>query len=98
MTDKPTETGTPDARQRIVDQLKNILIDDLFVEILPEQISMDDGLQSVIGLDSVSFIELRVLCERRFGIEIHDSEFAPENFRTIALLTTLILRKKASGG
>jgi acyl carrier protein len=83
--------------QQIITELKGLLIKDLFVELEPNQIGEQDGLQSTIGLDSVGFIELRVLCERRFGIEISDMEFAPENFSSLSRLASLISRKTVPG-
>ena len=73
-------------RTGTIDTLKRILIDDLFVEVSYEEIGVDDGLQAVLGLDSVSFIEMRMLCEEHFNIKIDDDEFSPENFRTRASL------------
>jgi acyl carrier protein len=70
--------------------IKHLFVSDLFVEIPEDQISLDDGLQSVLGLDSLGFIELRLLCEQRFGIQIADPDFSPDNFRSIRRLTTLI--------
>lgn len=85
-------------QDNIIAMLKNILIRDLFVEIPSEEIAVDHGLQSVVGLDSVSFVELRVLCERHFRIEIDDDDFSPANFSTLSQLADLIVRKTAAGG
>ncbi|RKH43598.1 acyl carrier protein [Corallococcus sicarius] len=75
--------------------LKKILTNQLFVEIPEEQIGGDDGLQSVVGLDSVGFLELRVICEDQFGVSISDEDFDTENFRTLNLLSALIVKLKA---
>ncbi|RKH29408.1 acyl carrier protein [Corallococcus praedator] len=75
--------------------LKKILTNQLFVEIPEEQIGGDDGLQSVVGLDSVGFLELRVICEDQFGVSISDQDFDTENFRTLNLLSALIVKLKA---
>jgi acyl carrier protein len=48
-----------------------------------------------VGLDSVGFVELRVLCEQRFNVEINDNDYTPENFTSIRLLATLIDRLQA---
>lgn len=44
----------------------------------------------MVGLDSVGFVELRVLCEQKFDIEISDDDYTPENFTSIRLLANLI--------
>jgi acyl carrier protein len=77
----------------IIQQLKLFLIKELFVDIPVEQISPNDGLQTVLGLDSICFIELRMLCEEHYGITISDAEFSPEHFRTLSALTQLIESK-----
>ena len=82
----------------IHDTLRNMIVNDLFVEIAPEQIGLDDGLRTVVGLDSVGFVELRVLCERKFGVQISDEDYTPENFSSIARLAKLIVRLQNSGG
>lgn len=78
--------------EEIVARLKSILINDLFVELPESEIGLDDGLRTVIGLDSVGFAELRVLCERRFNVQISDADYAPENFSSLRLLAALIER------
>jgi acyl carrier protein len=79
----------------IIAALRKIIVEDLFVEIAPEDIGLDDGLRTVVGLDSVGFVELRALCERRFNIEISDDDYTPQNFTSIRLLADLIERLQA---
>lgn len=76
--------------------LKQIIVDDLFVEMPPDQIGLDDGLRTVVGLDSIGFVELRVLCERKFNIQIGDEDYTPENFSSIRRLTTMIERLQST--
>jgi acyl carrier protein len=82
-------------REDLIAALRRIIVNDLFVEIAEEQIGLDDGLRTVIGLDSVGFVELRVLCEQKFNIEINDDDYTPENFTSIRLLANLIDRLQA---
>jgi acyl carrier protein len=82
-------------REDVIAALRAIIVNDLFVEIAEDQIGLDDGLRTVIGLDSVGFVELRVLCERKFNIEISDDDYTPENFTSIRLLAGLIDRLQA---
>lgn len=78
----------------VIPTLKRILVNDLFVEAPEASIGLDDGLQTTLGLDSISFVELRVRCEEEFGIVIEDDDFSPENFRTLNRLARLIERKR----
>jgi acyl carrier protein len=82
----------------LTSSIKKILVTNLFVEIPEEQIGLDDGLQSIIGLDSVGFLELRVICEDQFNIRISDEEFNPDSFRTVNRLAALIANLQAAQG
>jgi acyl carrier protein len=83
-------------REDVVAALRTLIVNDLFVEIAEDQIGLDDGLRTVIGLDSVGFVELRVLCEQKFNIEINDDDYTPENFTSIRLLADLVDRLQAA--
>ena len=82
-------------REDVIKALRKMIVNDLFVEIAEDQIGLDDGLRTVIGLDSVGFVELRVLCEQRFNVEINEDDYTPENFTSIRLLADLIDRLQA---
>jgi acyl carrier protein len=77
-------------REDLIASLRKIIVNDLFVEIAESDIGIDDGLRTVVGLDSVGFVELRVLCEQKFNVEISDDDYTPENFTSIRLLSNLI--------
>ncbi|MBN1557524.1 MAG: acyl carrier protein [Lentisphaerae bacterium] len=79
-------------RDEIIAVLRKMLVDDLYVEIPEDQIGLDDGLRTVVGLDSVGFVELRVLCERKFDVQIADEDYTPENFSSLRRLAALIER------
>jgi len=85
-------------RAAIVDALRRILKDDLLVDTDSTLIAEDDGLQSVVGLDSVGFVELRYASEQKFEIEITDEHYNPQNFRSLGALATLIERLQAKDG
>ena len=79
-------------REDLIQKLRQIIVNDLYVEIEPEKIGLEDGLRTVVGLDSIGFVELRVLCEQRFNVEISDDDYTPENFTSIRRLAELIDR------
>lgn len=70
--------------------LKKILVEDLFLDVPAEHIGDDDGLQDVLGLDSLGFVELRAQCEQRFGVTITDAEFTPLHFRSVRTVAGLV--------
>lgn len=76
----------------IENRLKEILIEDLFVEFEKDRILPTYSFRQDLGIDSLGFVELREQVEKRFSIVISDDEFTPENFATITSLTTLINR------
>ena len=79
-------------RDDLIDGLRRLIVEDLYVEIPPEQIGLEDGLRTVVGLDSVGFAELRVRCESRFNVQVDDEDYTPENFSSIHRLAELIDR------
>lgn len=76
----------------IEDCLRDILIEDLFVELPKDKILSTYSFRQDLGIDSLGFVELREQVEKRFGIVISDDDFTPENFATISSLTSLIDR------
>lgn len=84
----------------IAETIKNVLVNEIFVEIPPDQMDEHDSMRNAFGLDSVGFVELRVQCEELFAITIPDDDFTPENFSSIHNLVALVERlvaAKASG-
>jgi acyl carrier protein len=82
-------------QEDLIAKLRKIIVNDLYVEIAEDEIGLDDGLRTVVGLDSVGFVELRVLCEQKFNVEITDNDYTPENFTSIRLVANLIERLQA---
>jgi acyl carrier protein len=76
----------------IEDCLRDILIEDLFVEFEKDRILPTHSFRQDLGIDSLGFVELREQVEKRFSIVISDDDFTPENFSTISSLTSLINR------
>lgn len=84
-------------RDNIIATIRRALVNDLFVELPEDQIGLDDGLQTVVGLDSIGFSELRILCERKFNVQISDDEYTPDNFSSVNRIANLVERlQKAS--
>jgi len=92
------QEGLSISRAEVLGTLRTILRDELLLDLDTEKIKENDGLQSVLGLDSVSFVELRVASERRFEIEIRDDEFNPQHFSSLRVLADLIEQKRCEGG
>jgi acyl carrier protein len=82
----------------IEDCVRDILIEDLFVEFEKDRILPTYSLRQDLGIDSLGFVELREQVEKRFSIVISDDDFTPENFATLSSLTSLITRCRSAIG
>lgn len=81
----------------VEDRLRDILIEDLFVELEKDRILPTHSFRQDLGIDSLGFVELKEQVEKRFRIVISDDDFTPENFSTISSLTSLIDRCCTAG-
>lgn len=77
-------------KEQISNDVKKILVDDLFVDIPLDQIKETDLLSTDIGLDSVAHIELFSIIEDKYGITVNTEQGASENYRTIQAFTEYI--------
>ncbi|VVE29662.1 Acyl carrier protein [Pandoraea cepalis] len=81
---------------KVEEKLKEILVNNVYVETPMDEIGRDDSLRDVLGVDSIGFVELKEQIESSFSVTIEDDEFTPENFRTIATIEALIARLQVS--
>jgi len=82
-----------------VEKLKRILVEDLNLEELtPGDIDENAPLFGEgLGLDSLDAVELIVIVQKRFGIEIRDMEEGKAAFRSVQALASYI-EGRLSGG
>ncbi len=73
-------------------QLRDIMVNELFVERDIDQIQVTDSFRGDFGIDSLGFVELKTQVESAFEITIPDDDFTPENFATISSLAQLVAR------
>jgi acyl carrier protein len=77
----------------IKEKLKQVIIEDLALEgISPEDIKEDSPIfgQDGLGLDSLDAVELVVVLQKRFGIQIKDMAKGREVFQSFNTLAQFI--------
>jgi len=80
----------------IEQQIKEIIVERLFLKIQPEDIKDDDALMEKLGVDSVSVFEIVVGLEEVFGISFEDDEFQIEKFQDVASIAANVREKTRS--
>ena len=85
------ETKLAEIRQR----LKELLVENLNLQdVTVEQISDDSPLfGGDIGLDSLDAVEIVVILQRHFGVEIKDMDIGRHVFQSIRVLAEYIYEK-----
>ncbi|MEQ5842431.1 hypothetical protein BWP39_23615 [Paraburkholderia acidicola] len=77
--------------ENIQSRLKDILVEELYVEVEKDKILDTHSLRQDLGVDSLGFVELKDQIEKHFQVSVDDDQFTPENFATIDSLTSLIV-------
>jgi acyl carrier protein len=90
------QNSKSDGLAQIRKSLKEMLVKDLALEdINPEDIKDDEILFGEgLGLDSLDAVEIVVLLQRNFGIEIKDMEKGKEIFYSIETLAKYVYENK----
>jgi acyl carrier protein len=81
----------------VKEKLKQVLIEDLNLEdIEPDDIADDTELfGDGLGLDSLDAVELVVIIQKHFGVEIKDMEEGRPAFQTLSTLAEFIEKRMA---
>jgi acyl carrier protein len=81
--------------ENIEQQLKEMLVERLFLKISPEDIEDDKNLMENYGIDSVSVMEMAVGIEELYGVSFADGGFNLNNFRSIENMAAFIRSKQS---
>jgi len=80
--------------ERTEDQIKEMIVERLFLPISPDDIADDDPLMTKYEIDSVRLFEIVIGLEEIFGLSFEDDEFSTEAFETVAAISDLVRKKQ----
>jgi len=82
--------------ERIEDQLKNLIVERLFLKIEPQDIGDEDNLMEDHGIDSVQVLEIVVGLEEEYGVSFEDEDFDIEVFQTVKSIAGFVREKQGA--
>jgi len=74
-------------------QLKNMIVERLFLKVSPEDIQDEENLMDEYNIDSVNLFEIIVGLEDEFGIELAEEDFNVETFSTVDNIAAFVVEK-----
>ncbi len=76
-------------------EIKNLLVERLFLRVQPEEIPDTAPLRETLGIDSVALFELIVGLEDVYGITFEENEFRLSLFEDVESIANFVERKQA---
>ena len=76
-------------------QLKNMIVERLFLNVAAEEIGDDENLMDDYNIDSVNLFEIIVGLEDEFGLTLEEEDFDVETFSTVGNIAAFVERKQA---
>lgn len=76
-------------------QIKQMIVERLFLNVEPTQIRDDAPLMETYNIDSVALFELVVGLEEEFDVVMEDTDFQIETFKTVNSIAAFIEEKQA---
>ena len=81
--------------EEILPQVKQLLVERLFLDVKPGDIADDENLIEKFGVDSVRIFEVVVGLEESFGLSFADEDFSVERFSTPRQIAEMVVSKNA---
>ena len=75
-------------------QIKELIVERLFLQIEPHQIADDENLMETYNIDSVNLFELVVGLEEVFEVSLEDADFTVETFSTVTNIAEYVAKKR----
>ena len=70
-------------REGLTNEIKQMIVDRLFLKVDPEGIGNSENLMDVYAVDSVRLFEIMIGLEDEFDISLEDGDFDIETFSTV---------------
>ncbi|MEA3399803.1 MAG: acyl carrier protein [Armatimonadota bacterium] len=83
------------ADDQLKQQLKEMIVERLFLDVEPAQIADDENLMENYDIDSVNLFEIVVGLEEHFEISFEDEDFSVDLFATVDSLAEYVERKRS---
>ena len=86
---------TMDDRNALTEQIKNMMVENLMLQVTAADIADDQPLfgPGSLGLDSVDALQLVVALDKNFGLKIPDPGAAKEILQSVNTIVTTLQRK-----
>lgn len=82
------------ADARLKQQIKEMIVERLFLDVDPAQIGDDENLMENYDIDSVNLFEIVVGMEEQFDISFEDEDFSVDLFATVNSLADFVDKKR----
>ena len=76
-------------------QLKEMIVERLFLKVAPADIADDANLMETLNIDSVNLFEVIVGLEDEFGLVLEEDDFDLSTFSTVDSIAAFVERKRA---
>ena len=81
--------------QALKQQLKEMIVERLFLDVDPTQIGDEENLMESYDIDSVNLFEIVVGLEESFDISFEDDDFSVDLFATVDSLADFVEEKRS---
>ena len=80
--------------EKIEDQIKEMIVERLFLQVSADDIADDDPLMVKYDIDSVRLFEIVIGLEEIFDLTFEDDEFSIEAFESVTAIANLVKSKQ----
>lgn len=83
------------ADSELKQQIKDMIVERLFLKVEAVAIPDDGNLMDLYNIDSVNLFEIVVGLEEDFGVSLEDTDFSTETFSTVDNIADFVAQKRS---